>query len=84
MEGRTKNTFCGSMRRSQKQSMQPWDQGSRGSRRPDWDDRFTVPEQQPKGRTQVEGVASIHPFRASTPDRVLKEVIVPNYSSYLM
>ncbi|CAL8467514.1 g7052 [Coccomyxa elongata] len=59
--------------RSQKQGMQPWDEGTRRSRRPDWDDRFTVPKQQPKGQTQVEDIAPVHAFRASTPDRVLKE-----------
>ncbi|BDA42847.1 hypothetical protein COCOBI_03-7400 [Coccomyxa sp. Obi] len=59
--------------RSQKQGLQPWDEGSRGSRRPDWDDRFIVPEQQRQGRRQVEGTAPVHAFRASTPDRVLKE-----------
>ncbi|EIE24519.1 hypothetical protein COCSUDRAFT_61950 [Coccomyxa subellipsoidea C-169] len=48
------------------------DRQSRGSRRPDWDDRFILPQQH-KGRGREESAAPMHTYRASTPDRVLQE-----------
>ena len=77
-----KTKGCGSVDRSQKQGMQQWDQGSRGSRRPDWDDRFIVPGQHRQGRRQVDDMVPVHSFRASTPDRVLKEASLPSTHSY--
>ncbi|KAK9909805.1 hypothetical protein WJX75_007658 [Coccomyxa subellipsoidea] len=62
--------------RSQRAGTQQWDQHSRGSKRPDWDDRFIVPQQH-KGSRQEDLAPPNRIFRASTPDRVLREVNCP-------
>jgi hypothetical protein len=65
-----------SAHRSQRAGTQQWDQHSRGSKRPDWDDRFIVPQQH-KGSRQEDLAPPNRIFRASTPDRVLREVNCP-------
>lgn len=50
-----------------------WSLQSASGRRPQWDDRFILPQLQ-SGRRQEDSVPSARRFRASTPARVLKEV----------